>query len=164
MDLYFNQQKISVLPIQAKTTIGQLKRSLGDWLMTRGIGNYTVRLIFNNGTELSPTVFQNNNYDAVDFSAHKDLLKGGSIYVSVVPVKPVTKIEPGPENVYIVIDESERGAAVSVHKSLDGAIEYILGEIGENFHREVRIPQEGWAGTFYSASDDYTIEERPLVN
>ena len=134
MDLYFNQQKISVLPIQAKTTIGQLKRSLGDWLMTRGIGNYTVRLIFNNGTELSPTVFQNNNYDAVDFSAQKDLLKGGSIYVSVVPVKPVTKVEPHPENVYVVLDLSEmlQDVLASVHKSRVSAREYIVNELRAN--------------------------------
>ena len=167
MDLYLNQVKISVLPIQANTTIGQLKKSFKDWLI---ISNYIVRLIFNNGTELSPVVFLNNNYDAVDFSAQKDLSKGGSIYISVTPTK-VTQIEPCPKNVYIVINESERYAAVSAHKSLDGAIEYILDQIGRwededemtNFYRQIRIPHYGWAGTFYhTEDDDYTIEERPL--
>lgn len=82
MDLYYNENKVASLPISGGTTIGDLKQILSNWLVPQGVTNYTVRLFFNNGTELSAVVFQSNTYDAMNFAAQANLLNGGSVKVN----------------------------------------------------------------------------------
>lgn len=81
MDLYYNQQKVSQLPLTGQNTIGQIKKILSDWLVPQGVTNYTVRLFFNNGTELSDIVFKTNTYDASNLEPQAALLPGGSVHV-----------------------------------------------------------------------------------
>lgn len=52
MDLYYNYQLLSTIPISRETTVGQFKKMMSDWLEPQGITNYVVRLLFNNNTEL----------------------------------------------------------------------------------------------------------------
>ena len=92
MDLYYDQQKVASLPVTPEFTIGQIKGILSNWLTPQGVTNYTVRLLFNNGTELSSVVFETNKYDNMNFQAQANLILGGSVYVSTVPV-------PSPANV-----------------------------------------------------------------
>ncbi len=95
MDLYYNNQKVGGLPVDPITTIGQVKTILSDWLVPQGVANYTVRLVFNNGSELSSVVFTNDTYDAMNFQDQASLLPGGAIYVNTVPV-PAPVPEPVP--------------------------------------------------------------------
>ena len=81
MDLYYNNQKVASIPISAGNTIGQVKKILSDWLVPQGVTNYTIRLLFNNGTELSTVVFESNQYDTMNFQAQTNLLNGGQIHV-----------------------------------------------------------------------------------
>ena len=84
MDLYYNQQKVSQLPVTGQYTIGQIKKILSDWLVPQGVTNYTIRLFFNNGTELSDVVFKTNTYDGTNLAQQDVLLAGGSIHVTPV--------------------------------------------------------------------------------
>lgn len=96
MDLYYNDQKISTVPIIGQTTIGQIKKMISDWLVPQGITNYVVRLFFNNNTELSSVVFTTNTYDGSNLVAQEALLPGGSIRVNLVPSVSVPSV-PVPE-------------------------------------------------------------------
>ena len=85
MDLYYNDQKVSVLSIEPTSTVGQVKNILNDWLVPQGITNYNVKIIFNDGSELSPSVFQSDKYNNINFQQQALLLSGGSIHVNSVP-------------------------------------------------------------------------------
>jgi len=79
MEVYVNNKKLHKINIVPTTTISQLKETI------KGIvpqNNYTIRLIFNNGEELSPIVFQTNTYDNNNFQSHKEKIQGGQIYVN----------------------------------------------------------------------------------
>ena len=89
MNLWLNDIKVSTIEINPTTTISVLKNTLVTWLDKEGYRNYTFKLIFNNGEELSPIVFTSNNYDAVDFQAQNNLIGGGNIYVTAT--KTITK-------------------------------------------------------------------------
>jgi len=149
MDLFYNQQKISQLPVTGETTIGQIKKTLNDWLVPQGITSYSVRLFFSNGTELSNVVFQTNTYDASNFQAQAALLLGGSIHINTqpapvpaattpaaaVPVAAVvTKTETKPakarhfeasENLYLVKYNDE----YKIFRTESDAYEWLLEEI-----------------------------------
>lgn len=81
MDLYYNDQKIFVLPTNPLTTIGDIKKMLQDWLAPQGVINYEIKLYFNNGTQIAPVVFQTNQYDNINFLAQTTLLQGSKLYV-----------------------------------------------------------------------------------
>ena len=83
MDLYYNNQKIASLPVTGEWTIGRVKKTLSDWLTPQGITNYSVRLSFNDNTELSSVVFQTGQYDNMNFQAQAKLLKNGKIYIDL---------------------------------------------------------------------------------
>jgi len=79
MEVYVNNKKLHKINIVPTTTISQLKETI------KGIvsqNSYTIRLIFNNGEELSPLVFQTNTYDNINFQSHKEKIQGGQIYVN----------------------------------------------------------------------------------
>jgi len=104
MDLIYNGQKVSQLPVTPQTTVGQIKETLKNWLVPQGVTNYTIRLFFNNNVPLSDVVFQTNTYDGTNFEAQKDLIGGGSIHitpvVSTVPApspKPATPVQTAPQ-------------------------------------------------------------------
>jgi hypothetical protein len=82
MNLWLNDIKVSTIEINPTTTISVLKNTLVAWLDKEGYRNYSFKLIFNNGEELSPIVFTSNNYDAVDFQAQNNLIGGSNIYVT----------------------------------------------------------------------------------
>ncbi len=94
MDLFYNQQKISQLPITGETTIGQIKKTLHDWLAPQGITSYSIRIFFSNGTELSNVVFQTNTYDASNLQAQAQLLLGGSIHINTQPAQAPAATTP----------------------------------------------------------------------
>jgi hypothetical protein len=82
MNLWLNDIKVSTIEINPTTTISVLKNTLVAWLDKEGYRNYSFKLIFNNGEELSPIVFTSNNYDAVDFQVQNNLIGGSNIYVT----------------------------------------------------------------------------------
>lgn len=97
MDLYYNEQKVASLPVTPEFTIGHIKTILRDWLTPQGVTQYSVRLLFNNGTELSSVVFETDTYNDMNFQAQATLLAGGSIHVLPVPQpKVVTPASPVP--------------------------------------------------------------------
>lgn len=82
MDLYYDGNKVSSIPIDATLTVGGLKKIINDWLIPQGIKDYSIKLVFNNGEEIAPVVFNTNNYDTVKFQAYSELLLGSSLYVT----------------------------------------------------------------------------------
>ena len=92
MDLYYNQQKVSQLPVTGQYTIGQIKKILSDWLVPQGVTNYTIRLFFNNGTELSDVVFKTNTYDgtAYDIGSSADADEDYDIMTDGVAPIPIS--------------------------------------------------------------------------
>ena len=84
MDLYYNNQLISSISVLPEHTIAQLKQTIKNWLYPQGITNYKIRLIFNGNTELSPIVFDTNQYDNINFESKSDILIGGKIYITLV--------------------------------------------------------------------------------
>jgi len=67
--------------------------------------DYTVRLIFNNGVELSPLIFNTNTYDNANFKSYEGKIQGGQIYINttVEVVKEIKKLKlfviPKPEDI-----------------------------------------------------------------
>ena len=110
--------------------MGQLKKILSDWLIPQGVTNYTIKLLFNNGTELSNVVFQSNTYDNIDFKAQANLLLGGSIRVEV-PVVPIpataAKFEPT-ELIYVARYDDDDLAGF---RTLESAYEWLVYRIVE---------------------------------
>ena len=78
MDIYYNNKKVSSVPILPENTIGQIKTIIHNWLSPI---KYSLKLLFNDGVELSPLVFTTNNYDNVNFIQHASQLNGSSIFV-----------------------------------------------------------------------------------
>ena len=135
MDLYYNDQKISQIPVVGQTTIGQIKKTLNDWLVPQGVTNYTIRLFFNNGTELSDVVFKTNTYDSSNFATQAGLLPGGSIRVNPVvapqpapvPVpQPAPVPVPQPTQVHTTKKQKER-------RYFDEAETFYLVKMDDNF-------------------------------
>ena len=95
MDLYYNKQKISQIPLVSTTTIGELKQNIENWLIPQSVTKYTIRIFFSDKSELSPEVLNTNSYDHITFESRSHLLNG-SVYVQpevqVVQVVNVLKI------------------------------------------------------------------------
>ena len=85
--LYINNKEVmeegikSKIGLSPETTISTLKKILHKWLLDKGISDYNVRLVFNNGQELSPQVFNTNNFDNNNFQVQFDIVNGGGIYI-----------------------------------------------------------------------------------
>ena len=129
MDLYFNDQKVSKMKVSPETTVAQIKKSVRDWLSPQGYADYNIRLRFNNGTELSPVVFDTSVYDNVNFQAKSDLIKGGSIYVTAKTVLPKKDSCLGKE-VHVLIHIPRRDifpTDVRVFSNLGAALKYYVG-------------------------------------
>ena len=89
MDLYYNNQKVSIINISPHHTVGQVKLLLHNWIAPQGVTNYNVRLFFSNNEELAPVVFTANTYDNINFHAQKDILTGGRVLIT-----PITQPVP----------------------------------------------------------------------
>ncbi len=63
MDVWFNNNKVTSLPLKDGLVIKDIKNMISDWLVPQGIVNYDVRLIINKKKELDPIVFNTSNYD-----------------------------------------------------------------------------------------------------
>jgi len=89
MDLYFDNKKVSTLPISPTTTIKQVKETIKNWLVPQGITVYSIKIVLNNGEEVPPMVFDTATYDHLNFQSKAALLPGGSVRVNRtnVPVK-----------------------------------------------------------------------------
>ena len=88
MDLYYNQQKVSQVSFAKNHTIGYIKKALKDWSTSKNIHTYTIQMKFNNGTELSPVIFQTEMYDKYNLEQHQQYLSGGSIHINNVKYNP----------------------------------------------------------------------------
>lgn len=84
MELFYGDTKISNIDIPPTMTIGELKQSIYNWLIPQGITNYKIMLFYNNNTKLDDIVFESKNYDNISFIEHKNLLKGGKIFIRPV--------------------------------------------------------------------------------
>ncbi len=82
MDLYFNGTKHSTIPVVATTTIGEIKKTIRDWLLPQGIAEYKTELRFNDGTMLNPIVFSIYTYDNTNFQDHAHQINGSIISIS----------------------------------------------------------------------------------
>ncbi len=82
MDLYYNYRKVGSLPVDPTLTVRGLKMILNDWLRPQGITKYRVKFEFNNGTEVTPIVFEVDYYDHHNFVPYANLLPGGRIYIT----------------------------------------------------------------------------------
>ena len=101
MDLYYNKEKISPIPVVSTTTIGELKQNIKDWLTPQGVIKYTVRIFFSDKSELSPEVLDTNSYDQITFESRSHLLNGSSVHVTyVVPVSQQPITNPGCQYIY----------------------------------------------------------------
>ncbi len=94
MELQVNNKKLFKVDIFPTTTIAQLKQTIKGVMVSQKYNkdDYTVRLIFNNGEELLPLVFQTNTYDNADFQSHDGKIQGGQIYINT-PVKVVKGVK-----------------------------------------------------------------------
>ena len=63
MDVWFNNTKVTSLPLKDGLVIRDVKKMISDWLVPQGIVNYDVRLIINKKNELDPIVFNTSTYD-----------------------------------------------------------------------------------------------------
>jgi len=96
--------KVNIIPT---TTISQLKQTIKGVMVSRKYNkdDYTVRLIFNNGVELSPLIFNTNTYDNANFKSYEGKIQGGQIYINttVEVVKEIKKLKlfviPKPEDI-----------------------------------------------------------------
>lgn len=152
MDLYFNNQKVSKLPIVPESTIGNVKKYIYDWLNPQGFTNYNIKLVFGNKTELSPVVFTNNNYDNVNFIQYKNVLKGGSIYITSVQTQP-THINKNPKvvnnpckgkTVYVLSNQpyGDQDITSRVYSDISGLLEYYYRtEMMNEYEAEFGIAQ-----------------------
>lgn len=81
MNLWINEQKISSMSIEPLHTVGQVKKSLNDWLISQSILKYNVRLFFHDKLELNRDVFKSEKYDGITFQSKADQLNG-NIYIT----------------------------------------------------------------------------------
>lgn len=109
-DLYYNGVKVSTINILSTTTVNQLKQTLNNWLIPQGITNYTVRLFFNNNTELTQEVFMSNTYDGINFQVQANLLPGSKIYIN----STVLPIQTNKKETYIIHDNYTRPFKVEI--------------------------------------------------
>lgn len=87
VELYYNNQKISDITVLPSNTIAQIKMLIYNWLAPQGIINYNIKLIFNNGSELDPIIFNTNTYDNVNFTVQSKLLPGAKLLINHTTVK-----------------------------------------------------------------------------
>lgn len=109
MDLIFNNQKISTFSITPTTTVKIIKDTLNNWLIPQGIVNYSIRMILNNGVEISPVVFNTNTYDNIDFKSQYHMVNGGKIMI-------LTKDQENQEN------QDNKKSGFTGNKNLDTII------------------------------------------
>ncbi len=81
MEVYYHKLKLFDFTILPVTTVGDVKNTLRNWLVPKGITDYSVKLYFSDGTQLSPAVFTTTKYDMNDFSDYQNNLNG-KIYVN----------------------------------------------------------------------------------
>ncbi len=74
MKVRLNGQDHGQIAIIPDTTIGILKQ-----YFNQHFPNHTIKLTFNNGQELSPVVWDTNQYDTMNFQSHGTVLNGGII-------------------------------------------------------------------------------------
>ena len=80
--MYFNNQLNTKLPIKADTTIGKLKLSIKAWLSSQGIDQYSLNIIFNDGSMLNPEFNTTTKYDQVLLSNYQDF--GINLYINTL--------------------------------------------------------------------------------
>ena len=104
MELQVNNLKLFKVDIFPTTTIAQLKQTMKGVMVSQKYNkdDYTVRLIFNNGEELSPLIFNTNTYDNANFKSYEKKIQGGQIYINT-PVAEPKKLKlfviPKPEDI-----------------------------------------------------------------
>ncbi|GAH15572.1 unnamed protein product [marine sediment metagenome] len=91
MDLYFNDAKISTIEITSLTTIGQVKQMV-SFALPKNVTNYTISLLFSDGTALTKEVFAVDTYNGANFKTYASFLNGGQIQVYSA-VTPITAIK-----------------------------------------------------------------------
>jgi len=92
MDLYYENQKVSILQLLPGHTVGLVKQILHNWLVPQGITDYNIRIFFNDGSELTPVVLNSSQYDNVNFHAQSSILTGGKIYIIPMVPKPTSNV------------------------------------------------------------------------
>ena len=92
------------ITIYPETTIKQVK----DIIRGLHFDIRTAKLYFNNGEQLSPVVFETDNYDNVNFGAHTTTLPGSRLVVRILqpppPLPYVINLNQGGISVTINID------------------------------------------------------------
>ena len=80
------------LPISPVLSIKQIKDYFNEYVSSNYYKHtYTIRIIFNNGVELSPVIFNTSDYDAVTLELYAAFIKGGNIYIQLILPKPEPK-------------------------------------------------------------------------
>ena len=81
MELYLDEQKDSLLNISSLNTVGQVKKVLRDWAISKNLKPHTIRIYFGDNSQLDSGVFTTDKYDNITFSSKASFLNG-RIYVS----------------------------------------------------------------------------------
>jgi len=136
MELHFDNQLISVIQISPEHTLGQLKRTINEWLIPQGVINYNIKVLFSDGSELSPIVFNSDDYDNTNFQAQKDILNG-KIFITtptnIVEIKGDPYHRRKIQTKQIKTDAIPKGKKVSGRKITGKEKEYMLAKRLQKF-------------------------------
>lgn len=81
MRAFVDGQQIDDIVINPSQTVKSVKKMLKEMNQNR---QFSVKFVFNDGTELSPEVFETIIYDDINFQSYTDKLIGGSIYLTLI--------------------------------------------------------------------------------
>lgn len=163
MEVFAQHQNLLITP---EMTIGQLKQ----YILNNGFDPSKTKLYFNNNTQLSPLVFESNQYDTTNFQAQAQILKGSKLILTPSTILPV--IAPN-QNAYLIKDEEERDNVVAVYSSLDEAIKHIYRRLkGKRaptkkfINKTIESAKKTWmGGVVYTPPDSYMyIDQMPISN
>jgi len=125
VNFWIDGTKDKPISILLNTSIKDLKKFLDKIVPTI---DYTVKFVFNNGTELDPEVFNTTKYDDITFAAQENLLKNSNIYITTIP----EKVDPCVgRDVVILFNSTEDRimyASTSMEKVLKDFINRFYGE------------------------------------
>lgn len=152
MDLYLNNQRITTISIHIDHSIGQLKKSLNDWLVPQGYTNYAIKFVFNNGTMLDNIVFESSKYDNINFQKYTKLLYGGRIIITTY-TSEINKWTSLPKDVIIHMTKE---------MSLDDI--YNLCLVNKHFNDNICNNMNFWIQRLYQDFNVNWANEKPLHN
>ena len=130
MNVYFGGRKLGQVPVRGPDNVDYVVRYIQNLLGNRPIGDYNVRMVLNDGSEIPSYVFQHPMYSFRTFKADEDKLQGGSIHLEFTeePAKlhgtssPIGALPVGTNTVAPIINEAEFIGPEQIEE--DGRVDY----------------------------------------